>query len=275
MFWHFDHRFGTYEDVQNRSDTHLPHLTLEQYSDPAFVLQPWYWVDRSTVIARLAPEPRWVLAFRDITNATNERTAVFALLPWAAVGHTAPLMFTERAIVAKACGLVGNLNSLLFDFVVRQKMGGTHLTYFILRQLPVLFPDRYTPDLLDFIVPRVVELTYTAWDLQPFAQDILDEVGEETWARWFADASVHQVPGTSEVPGTSDTFPPPFVWDEERRAHLRAELDALYAHLYGLTRDELSYILDTFPIVRRKDEARWGEYRTKRLVLEAFESLKR
>jgi hypothetical protein len=66
-------------------------------------------------------------------------------------------------------------------------------------------------------------------------------------------------------------FPAPFVWDEERLAHLRAELDALYAHLYGLTREELDYILDTFPIVRRKDEERWGEYRTKRLVLEAYE----
>jgi hypothetical protein len=69
-------------------------------------------------------------------------------------------------------------------------------------------------------------------------------------------------------------FPhPPFKWDEERRAHLRAELDALYAHLYGLTREELDYILDTFPIVRRKDEERWGEYQTKRLVLEYFERL--
>jgi hypothetical protein len=64
---------------------------------------------------------------------------------------------------------------------------------------------------------------------------------------------------------------PPFVWDEERRAILRAELDGLYAHLYTLTRDELAYILDTFPIVRRKDEGRYGEYRTKRLVLEAHE----
>ena len=62
--------------------------------------------------------------------------------------------------------------------------------------------------------------------------------------------------------------PPPFVWDEERRTRLRSELDALYGHLYGLTQEELAYILDTFPIVRRKDEALYGEYRTKRMVLE-------
>jgi hypothetical protein len=154
------------------------------------------------------------------------------------------------------------------DYVLRQKFNSQALNFYILNQLPVLPPDRYTSDLLDVIVPRVVELTYTAWDLQPFAQDVLDEVGEETWARWFADASVHDSPPPSWAAG--DT-PAPFVWDEERRAALRAELDALYAHLYGLTRDELAYILDTFPIVKRKDEAQYGEYRTKRMILEKYE----
>ena len=62
-------------------------------------------------------------------------------------------------------------------------------------------------------------------------------------------------------------------WDEARRAQLRADLDGLYGHLYDLTRDELAYILNTFPIVRRKDEEKYGEYRTKRMVLEAYERL--
>jgi len=138
------------------------------------------------------------------------------------------------------------------------------------KQLPVFPPDRYTPALLDFIVPRVVELTYTAWDLQSFAQDILNEVGPETWARWFANAPVHTSPPPAWAKAAT---PAPFVWHEERRTHLRAELDGLYAHLYGLTREELDYILDTFPIVRRKDEERWGEYRTKRFVLAQFDRL--
>ena len=145
------------------------------------------------------------------------------------------------------------------------------MNFYIVKQFPVLSPNRYTPDLIDFIVPRVVELTYTAWDLQPFAQDILDEVGSETWARWFADAPIHTSPSPEWAAGPA---PAPFVWNEERRAILRAELDGLYAHLYGLTREELAYILDTFPIVRRKDEEKYGEYRTKRMVLEAFESLR-
>jgi hypothetical protein len=145
-----------------------------------------------------------------------------------------------------------------------------HMDFHFVNQLPVLPPARYTSDsLLGFIVPRVLELTYTAWDLQPFARDVLAEVGPETWAGWFAGVPVHSSP----PPAGQPAFPLPFVWDEERRARLRAELDAIYAHLYGLTREELEYILETFPIVRRKDEARYGEYRTKRMVLEAYEDL--
>jgi len=159
--------------------------------------------------------------------------------------------------------LLANLNSIPFDFAARQKIGGENFNYFILKQLPVIPPDRYTPEILDFIVPRVVELTYTAWDLLPFAEDVLNEVGEETWRRWFP-----------ENPLDGEGKPAPFLWGEERRAALRAELDGLYAHLYQLDREDLDQILDTFPIVKRKDEAKYGEFRTKRRVLEAFGRLK-
>jgi hypothetical protein len=135
-------------------------------------------------------------------------------------------------------------------YVARQKVGGTHLTYNYLKQLPVLAPTTYdqpTPwspreTLRDFILPRVLELTYTAWDLEPFAHD----VGYDG---------------------------PPFRWDPERRFLLRCELDAAFFHLYGISRDDADYILDTFPIVRKHDEKAHGEYRTKRLILEIFDAL--
>ena len=78
---------------------------------------------------------------------------------------------------------------------------------------------------------------------------------------------------------------PPFVWDEDRRALLRAELDAFYARAYGLTREELRYILDpaevmgsdypseTFRVLKEKEVKKYGEYRTRRLVIEAWERM--
>jgi hypothetical protein len=274
MMHQFNHRHGTFE---GQSEKELRkglcrEITKQELSDETHLPMPRYWTAEHTLDEAIADDQirKWFIGFRNITRAVDRRTATFAILPWAASGHS--IQFVSSAIHENILipSLLGNLNSLVFDFVVRQKMGGINLSYYIVRQLPVLPPDRYTPRLLGFIVPRVVELTYTAWDLQPFAQDVLDEVGEETWARWFADAPIHDSPPPAWTAG--DT-PAPFVWDEERRAVLRAELDALYAHLYGLTRDELAYILDTFPIVKRKDEAEYGEYRTKRMILEKYEEV--
>jgi len=142
------------------------------------------------------------------------------------------------------------VSSFVFDFASRPKLGGPNLNFFILEQLPVLPPLTYTgstpwapeEELRDWIADRVLELTYTAWDMEAFA----DDLGYDG---------------------------PPFVWDEERRAMMRAELDAAYFHLYGIERDDVDYILDTFPIVRRKDEQRFGEYRTKRLILEIYDRM--
>ena len=140
---------------------------------------------------------------------------------------------------------------------------------------------------------RVLELTYTAWDIKPFADDLWREADEGLRGlfrkQWQANASVSggghpfEPPEWAEI--EEDGCPmPPFTWNEERRAELRTELDALYAHLYALTREELEWILDprdvdpetpsrTFPGLRRNEEKRFGEYRTGRLVLKYFDEL--
>ena len=144
-----------------------------------------------------------------------------------------------------------NFNSFILDYVARQKTGtNVNLAQFVLKQLPVIPPYTYTQPLLDFIVPRVLELSYTAWDLQAFAQDV----------GWDG---------------------PPFIWDEERRFLMRCELDALYVHLYQIARDDVDYIMETFPIVKRKDIARTededagieGEYVTKNVILEMYDQM--
>jgi hypothetical protein len=146
--------------------------------------------------------------------------------------------------------------AMVFDFVARQKLGGTNMTFGYYKQFPVLPPDSYTEADLAFIAPRVLELTYTAHDL----------------ADWAGDLGYDG---------------PPFAFDPDRRAQLRAELDAYYARLYGLTRDELRYILDpadvmgedypseTFRVLKNNEQREFGEYRTRRLVLEAWDNLER
>ncbi len=143
---------------------------------------------------------------------------------------------------------------MTFNFVARQKMGGISFAYFYLKQLPIVPPTFYTEPRLAFITPKVLELTYTSHSLAPFARDL----GHDG---------------------------PPFAWDEDRRAQLRADLDAFYARAYGLTRDELRYILDpadvkgpdyhseTFRVLKEKEIRQYGEYRTRRLVLAAWDRM--
>jgi hypothetical protein len=151
-------------------------------------------------------------------------------------------------------GLFGNLCSIVCDYIARQKVGGLSLKYFTIKQFPILPPNSYTPTDIAYITPRILELVYTAYDLRPFAID-MGYTGE------------------------------PFIWNEERRASIHAELDAYYARLYGLTRDEMRYILDphdvygpdfpgeTFRVLKDKEIRQFGEYRTRRLVLEAWNRL--
>ena len=208
--------------------------------------------------------PKWLLCFRDICRTNDERTAIFGILPRAAVGHKAPLVIlpSSTATDLQLC-LTANFNSLVFDFIVRQKLGGTSLTYFVLKQIPVLPPSFYRAADVAYVASRVLELVYTADDMQPLADAF----------------RVSASPRAATVPRA------PYRWDEARRALLRAELDAWYARAYGLTRDELRYILDpadvhgpdfpgeTFRVLKEKETAKFGEYRTRRMVLEAWDRL--
>jgi hypothetical protein len=295
MIWQFDHRFGSLIGVA--AGEGRPSRKYEGWygvapDDPVELAMPRYWVDSTEIGNRLAhvTPRRWLIGFRDVTNVVVERTAVFSLLPRVGVGHTMPLVFTRFDVVLSA-GLLGNMNAIALDYVVRQKVGGTHLTYSYLRQLPVLPPASYTVAHLAFLVARVLELVYTAWDVKPFADDLWREADEgmraTLRAQWEANvqASGGHV-GAQPPPWVEpapDGFPyPPFKWDEERRSVLRAELDAYYARLYGLTEEELRYILDpadvygpdfpgeTFRVLKEKEIKQLGEYRTRRLVLEAW-----
>jgi hypothetical protein len=254
MIHHYDHRWATYEP----DGTTVRDMTDEEKLDPHKEPLPRYWVPEEEVEKRLLDrgwDRQWLMGWRGVTNATNERTVIATVFPRVGVGNSAPLLVAQRAEPALLAALLANLSSLVLDFHARHKIGGSNLSLFILEQLAVLPPSAYDSESLGFIVPRVLELLYTSLSLSPFARDL----------------------------GYDGR---PFQWDTSRRAILRAELDAYFAFLYGLTRDELRYILDpadiygaaypseTFRVLKNNEYRRYGEYRTRRLVLEAWDRLR-
>lgn len=254
MVHHYDHRWATFTGTGGKADAR--DATPEEHADPAWEPAPRYWVRRTDVLSHLpkgiTTVPRWLLGFRNICRATDERTFVCSLFPFAGVGHSMPLIFSDKGTVSIAC-LAVNLSTLVLDYAARIKVGGTNMTFHYVKQFPVLPPEQYSPADVDYISSRVLELCYTSESMRSWAEDM----------------------------GYKGN---PFPWNPDRRAILRAELDARIARLYGLTREELDYILDptsffgddgptqTFPGLRRKEEKLYGEYRTRRLVLEAWDA---
>ena len=157
------------------------------------------------------------------------------------------------------------LSSLVFDYVARQKVGGSSMALFIMKQQPVLTPDQIPSSMQWQIVKRVAELCYFNHDMDGWASELWEEMSEEQ---------------RSELPQLGNQQP--WIYNPERRAILQAELDAIFAHLYGLNTEDLRYILDpedvcgkgcineTFRVLKDNELRQYGEYRTKHLVLKAW-----
>ena len=248
----FDHRAASVVvNLQNLNRPAQPRETTEeQHADSNWLPDPQFWIDqRETAWPQ---DLEWAIGFKDVTAPTNVRTMIAAIVPRSGVGNTLPMLVPDVDDVGSyqenACFWLACLNSFAFDFVARQKVQGQHLNWFVVEQLPVLPPDAYYRRLgdrtaADLIRHHVLRLTYTSHDMAPFARDL-------------------------------GHHGPPFPWNEEQRRHLRARLDALYFHLYGLDRDDAAYILSTFPIIQRQDEAQFdGRYRTKDHILAYMNAL--
>lgn len=282
MFWHFDHRFGTFKDVVSRTNTHLPMVYPKTHQS---LPHPWYWVNAShceNVIGNWNYD--WFLGFRRISNASNERTFVATILPNSPSGDNIFLILPSEATTVSALFLLLNLCSFTFDYIVRQKMGGMNLNFFIVKQLPVLSPD-IANNLTNYYLPKALELIYTSDDLLGLANNLWQEctyfekeqiINQYNLHLNSDDAKSERDITTNKINliETDNRFPiHPYSWNENRRFQLRCDLDALFGHLYNLTRDEFEYILETFPIVKRNDETEYGEYRTKRVILEKFDAM--
>ena len=273
----FNHRASTFEGIPpgRRFGTHpaTAEVPLQQLSDPWFLPVPRYWMSFKDAESKLDLRPG-LLCFRNAISATaDSRSLVATILPRCPAGDSLKFIGCAGGS-GEDLYLAGCLNSFVVDYVLRQKATGGNASLFIVEQLPIAKPS---DDVASWIRLRVLELVYTAWDLESFAIAC----------------------------GCSG---PPFHWDEERRFLLRCELDAAFFHLYlaaapdgewkpariadGAVRNEsaedlheltrhfptprhaVAYIMDTFPIVRRRDEEKYGgDYRTKRSILEIYDAM--
>ncbi len=250
----YDHRAASV--VINPENQHRPAQPLpstdEQHKNPSWLPDPQYWVLEKEC---KLDKNDWVLGFKEITAPTNVRTMISALFPAVGFGNKVPLLIPQSDQRDEWL-LCANLNSIPFDYATRQKVQGQTLNLFIVEQLPVIPLERFKktkfgPNTAAEIVREVVlELTYTSHDMASFARDM----------------------GYVDDAGTVKT---PFNWDEERRLVLRAKLNAVFFHLYGITdRDDIRYIYSTFPIVEREEKAAFGgKYRSCELCLAYMNAL--
>ena len=292
----YDYRFNSYKgETDSKGNPVESAVTLDEKENPDYEITPQYWIDEKEVYLRYSnapddvkklykegktdsrligkigplglelfdtvidtrsiPEivkeetPKWCFGFRTISNATNKRTMVSSLFYLSGVGHKITLirdLDLDSSLVLNA-----NLSSIVLDYVAKRKVGGTDICNFHFKQFPVIPPYSYSEKERDFVIRYSKRLLATT--------------------RKMAD--ILSCPVT--------------VWNENERAVLMARLDAFYAVKYGLGKDELEFILDpeavmgngyptqTFPQVRANDISKYGEYRTKRLILEAYDELTR
>ncbi len=199
--------------------------SLVQHKNPEYVVQPRWWITESEVLRVLGDRDHSkLIAFKNVTSPTNERTMIASFIPYGGVIHSAPLIITGPKVSARltAC-LLANLNSFVYDFVCRQKIGGINLSYFIINQTPVFDPDFYSSrcpwskreTLAKWISERVLKLTCTSNDMLPLAKAAA------------LKPLVHK-------------------WNPANRLDLQAQIDAAFFILYGIKRPDVEYVLSTF-----------------------------
>lgn len=297
MFSIYNHHYANWPKDGERPNT-IPTTESSELTDVNHLIVPWYWVKKEDVDNHLVKtdnngnivwkwEHKWLIGFRDITSSITERTFLCSLIPDACgVGNTATLLYAERGCMPASI-LLAMMSSIVFDYTTRQKIGGSHASISFVKQFPVLTPEQIPDWEEDMIVERVAELCYFNHDLDGWMDELWhDEEMTDDLRTRFLDR-LEECNGLyfddDEFPMPEFSNMQPYIYNEERRAVAQAELDAIFAHLYGLTTEELRYILDpedicgrgcineTFRVLKDRELHELGEYRTKRLVMEAWQ----
>ena len=274
MIWLYNHHYGTWPTSGPRPNA-IPNVEIDELSNENSLILPWYWTPVEDVMSKLEKLDNegnviwkwnhpWLLGYRKISNATNERTFVSSIIPLPN-GAGDSIIYVMIDNVLHSALVQGIFSSLTFDYISKQKMGGSNMSNFITKQLPVLSLEQIPDEMIMPIVSRVARLCYFNHDLDGWAEELWNELSPKQ---------------QTEIPelGRKECF----IYDPEKRAVLQAELDAIFAHLYGLDTEDLRYILDpedicgkgcineTFRVLKDNELRQYGEYRTKRLVLDAW-----
>ena len=147
MIGQFDHRANSVR--VNPESTFNPYVSVAvdeaQHIDASFLPYTQYWVPEGELESVLPESRGYALGFRDIARSTDIRTAIAAFVPWVGCGHTLPVLLpsSESFDAPSSACLLANLDSLCLDYVSRQKNQGTHLTWYLVEQLPVIAPGDY------------------------------------------------------------------------------------------------------------------------------------
>lgn len=251
MFRPYDHRFASvYIKPENwMIQGQTTQTTLVEHQNPEFFIEPRWWADQSEVSKKLdLPNIQALIAFRNITRATDTRTVLACFIPKVGVINSAPLILFKKNIPPRLqCCFLANLNSFVLDYVARQKIAHINLNFFIIEQFPIFSPDFYIKrcpwdnqqTLENWISGRVLKLTCTCNDMIPLAKAAKFE-------------------------------PLVYKWNPAERLDLQAQLDAAFFLLYGIKRQDVEYILSTFSGIRKEPESMFNTSNTLDRILKHY-----
>lgn len=260
---------------------------------------PRYWLAEGDVKKRLG-ENAWEgqhyrIGFRNIAASTNERSLVCGVIPPSFHGNSFPTITPQSSSwqgpnIPETMWITSILSSFCIDFLIRQKVS-MNLNFFFIESLPV--PRRATDNIsFAVMIARVGRLLCctkefaTLWEtiFAPEWQSpnfwypshtVIDAYGpahEQEIRKRLREEAQTLTPEWGPHCGVHDRLPD--RRDTGDRAQLRAEIDAYVAHLYGLSRDDFAYILDTFPVLKKKEEKAFGEFMSRRKCLEEYDRIK-
>ncbi|UYP44195.1 hypothetical protein NEF87_000480 [Candidatus Lokiarchaeum ossiferum] len=246
MVWQYDHRYqGIIKTKAAQRNEKSFAISEEQKKNIQFYNIPAYWIKEEDFMANLPKKwnKKWFFAFRDITGSKNERSLVCSIIPFYPSNHTLPIVYQKEDNEHNAenlCILIANFNTLIMDYIARQKISSQHMSFYVVEQLPVIPFEKYPTNIKALIVNKILKLSYNSLDLEEFAKDLN-----------FTEN--------------------PFIWNEEIRLKIKCEIDAIYALLYKIERDELEKIIETFDVLEKKELDKYGSFKTKSLILDNFD----